>query len=429
MRRASGKGDLMADKLILYKEHLNSFLRKITKGFELIAPVRNTYGDTLFEVISSVDDAHIDLTDRPILSPKRFFMPQVETLFAYRYDKSGYTFKNAADNTPRVIFGLRSCDTRGILFYDLIFQEGLKDKYYLERRKNTILINLGCNQPGENCFCKSAQSGPFLTYGYDIQLTDLGDRFFVEIGRPRGRELLAGWSYFFRPATQTDIDAQYEAVLESEGKFRHRLDFDAAIEKLINQEVDPAVWEEMGSRCQNCGGCAYVCPTCYCFNIFDSPSSEKEGERIRTWDACTFAGFSRLAGGYNPRQDKAQRIKRRFYHKLFYDKQKYSIPSCVGCGRCADICFGRIDMLSFIRLICEQKERALAPAHRRLGELLLEAGIISRKDLDLAIEKQATTGKPLGAQLVEMGMVDKEAIARALGCQLKIPGTAENIED
>lgn len=418
----------MTEKFILRKEHLQSFLRKLNRDHELIAPIQNKYGDTLFQRISSMDNLQIDLKNRTAFSPKEFFLPQIETLFEYSLDSSGYKFADRSENKPRIIFGIRSCDTRAVLFYDLVFQEKVKDKYYLGRRKDTILISLGCNEPQPTCFCKSAKSGPFLSHGYDIQLTDLEDRLFVEIGRPKGWDLIQKWSYFFSPALKSDIDEQYETVLESEGKFRHMVDMDAALTKLVNNEVDPAIWEDLGNRCQNCGGCAYICPTCYCFNIFDRPTSENTGERVRTWDACTFAGFSRLAGGHNPRAEKSRRIRRRFYHKLYYDKQKYNIPSCVGCGRCADICFGRIDMLGFLKMVCETTKYSFLTAGRRLGELLLEAGLVSAQELTSAIKQQALTGKPLGAQLIDMGVVTKEAIARALGEQLGVPYPVGNIK-
>lgn len=341
------------DRFILHKEHIIGFLRKLHKEYELIAPVKNVYGDTMFEVIPSMEGLNLELYQQTIMPPKNFFFPQIDTLFTYCRDGSTYKFREVFDESPRVIFGMRSCDIRAVLFFDVVFQENFKDTYYLKRRKNTIMIGLGCNQPGKNCFCKSAKSGPFLTHGYDLQLTDLGDRFFVEIGRPKGEDLVKKWAYFFSPATPQDSEEQYETVLESESKFNYILDFDTTVNRLLNEEVDEKIWEELGDRCQNCGGCTYICPTCYCFNMVDKPTSENEGQRIRAWDACTLAGFTRLADGYNPYQERRDRIKRRFYHKLYYDKKRYNIPSCVGCGRCVDICFGHVDMISFIRLVCK----------------------------------------------------------------------------
>ncbi|NVL90569.1 MAG: 4Fe-4S dicluster domain-containing protein [Desulfobacterales bacterium] len=410
----------MPDELILNKEHLTGFLRKIANERELIAPVKNQYGDTLFEIVSCVDDVSLDLESRPVVPPKNFFLPRTEILFNYRHEGKEYRFEEALPDISRVLFGLRSCDLWAILFFDVVFQENFKDRYYLNRRSNTILINIGCHKPMQNCFCKSAQSGPFLAYGYDLQFTDMGDRFFVEIGRPGGRELVEKWDYFFEPVTQKDRNEQYEIVLEAESGFERIVDFDTAVSRFINDEVDEALWEELGNRCQGCGGCAYVCPTCYCFDIADRPVSDSKGERVRTHDACTLAGFTRLAGGYNPRHERRRRIRRRFYHKLAFAKERYHRPSCVGCGRCVEICFGRIDMIHFIRTVCEQPGKAMK-ASLRLGEILLDAGLISKEELKAALEKQADTGKPIGAQLIEDGVITKEDVARALGIQLGIP--------
>ncbi len=410
----------MTDQLILDKEHLTGFLRKISKGRALVAPVRNSHGDTLFEVVSCPDSISLDLESRPVMPPKDFFLPRTEILFNYEYRGDEYRFDEVLPDGSSILFGLRSCDLWAILFLDVVFQENFKDRYYLNRRSSSVLINIGCRKPMHNCFCKSTKSGPFLTQGYDLQLTDLGDRFFIEIGRPRGRALVEEWDYFFRSATDHDIDEQYEIVLEAESSFEQIIDFNTATSRFANNEVDDDLWQELGNRCQGCGGCAYVCPTCYCFNIVDRPVSDTEGQRLRMHDACTLAGFTRLAGGHNPRHERSSRIRRRFYHKLCYDMEKYHRLSCVGCGRCVEICFGRIDMIQFVRMVCERPEKS-RQASMRLGEILLQAGLISDEALKIALEKQAGTGKPLGIQLIEDGLTTTEEIARALGLQLGIP--------
>ena len=52
----------------------------------------------------------------------------------------------------------------------------------------------------------------------------------------------------------------------------------------------------------NCGACTYVCPTCYCFDIADN-LAKTSGERVKTWDSCMFANFTKMGGGVNPRID------------------------------------------------------------------------------------------------------------------------------
>ena len=58
----------------------------------------------------------------------------------------------------------------------------------------------------------------------------------------------------------------------------------------------------------------------------------------------------------------------------------------------------------------------------RIGNLLVEAGIISVKTLERALAKQKGTGKRLGSLLKEMGIVTEEEVIEALArqCNLKI---------
>lgn len=64
-----------------------------------------------------------------------------------------------------------------------------------------------------------------------------------------------------------------------------------------------------------------------------------------------------------------------------------------------------------------------APTARRrvrLGELLVEAGLITRPQLDQALQQQTATGDRLGKVLVGMGLATQDAIAKAVANQLGI---------
>jgi hypothetical protein len=54
---------------------------------------------------------------------------------------------------------------------------------------------------------------------------------------------------------------------------------------------------------------------------------------------------------------------------------------------------------------------------RRLGELLLERGLISQRELEQALARQQMTGAFLGELLVEMGFVPLDAVLDALAEQ------------
>jgi len=71
-----------------------------------------------------------------------------------------------------------------------------------------------------------------------------------------------------------------------------------------------------GQRCLECGGCTYVCPACTCFTVSDRQVGPDEFERVRIWDACALSGFTRMAGGFNPRRAVHDRRNRRFFRKL-----------------------------------------------------------------------------------------------------------------
>ena len=60
-------------------------------------------------------------------------------------------------------------------------------------------------------------------------------------------------------------------------------------------------------------------------------------------------------------------------------------------------------------------------ARKRMGELLLETGIITQEILEQALARQKNSGKRLGQILEEMDVVLEEDIAKALGKQFNFP--------
>lgn len=58
---------------------------------------------------------------------------------------------------------------------------------------------------------------------------------------------------------------------------------------------------------------------------------------------------------------------------------------------------------------------------RKLGELLVETGLLAQDKLMEALEAQKQSGKRLGETLIDMGLISEEEMAFALAMQLKIP--------
>jgi len=341
----------MSDHYLLKKDHLTSLLRRLMKEYRLVAPVKNGPGDTLFSVIDAIDQATLDLDSQPQGSLKPFLFPQQETLFDYQHAETGYQFSQASTECPTVFFGVRSCDLSAVLYMDVIFSKRGRDPYYFAKRRQAVLISLACNEPFSTCFCNATRTGPFLEYGFDLQFTDLGDRFLVDVGRAQGGEIVSRYRSFFTPAEERDRKAQYQAFLEARSHFQQQVHVDQALKRLSSGPIPEAILADLSLRCQDCGGCAYLCPTCTCFTITDQPTSATTGQRLRSWDACTFGGFTRMAGGHNPVNPRTQAVKQRFLHKLLYDVKEHGRPSCIGCGRCVGICFGGVDIIRFIELL------------------------------------------------------------------------------
>lgn len=80
-------------------------------------------------------------------------------------------------------------------------------------------------------------------------------------------------------------------------------------------------------------------------------------------------------------------------------------------------------MFHFIKVVCERGEKSKKVA-LTLGEILLNAGLISREELEAALERQLTSGKALGVQLIDDGLVTRDEIAHALSIQLGLPEMA-----
>ena len=59
---------------------------------------------------------------------------------------------------------------------------------------------------------------------------------------------------------------------------------------------------------------------------------------------------------------------------------------------------------------------------RRMGDILVDAGVLSREQLEEALlQQQDQPQRRLGAILVEMGLTEGDIIAQVLACQLKLP--------
>ena len=150
-------------------------------------------------------------------------------------------------------------------------------------------------------------------------------------------------NFFFRKPRKVDYEDQYEVFLSSKARFQKRINLEGPRQAILSGKVGDDFWQEATERCFECGGCSYSCPVCTCFTVTDRIKPEGI-ERARLWDSCLFKGFTRMAGGVLPNEKRVQRTKRWYYHKLIHYPHTTGKFGCVGCGRCAVACPGKIDM-------------------------------------------------------------------------------------
>lgn len=320
-----------------------AFVDQLLQDFEVFAPVTNK--DLLcFQPIHQSGDLTLNFSNT-VKPPKEIFFPQTECLFCASCDdrKAGVIPLPTESSTPRILFGVRPCDARSFHLLDHVFLEDrLPDPYYAERRASTLIIAVGCNQPDPTCFCSSVGGNPFDETGSDLLLIDISEGFVVKPTSPRGVELIERHrEHFDRPNQSIMADA--EGILR-QAQDNMPVIFDIhEVTSNLNNLVTSGFWDQVYEKCVGCSICAYLCPTCHCFDITDEVI-ESDTVRLRTWDTCAFSYFTLEASGFNPRPTQKERLKNRFMHKFAYFPENFAQIGCVGCGRCIRDCPVNLDI-------------------------------------------------------------------------------------
>jgi ferredoxin len=335
-----------------------------TEGYEVIAPFMGLGRDTFFDVVTDENRDRIQIhLPNPYYPPKRFLLPQMDRTMTAKTDKDGCKIEPVYNEKKRAIFGIRSCDVAGIYHMDRFYLgRDFTDIYYERRRKNLFLVNVVCSDKNldvsDECFCPCPDTGPAARAHFDLQLMDLGDEFMAVAGSPAGEALFANG--IFRKGTKSHIEKRHDILEDVRRHFKSTTSWFSATVRYVSQgEILDKTFEEIGNRCLECGACTYVCPACTCFTVTDRKTGENEIERVRMWDACALSGFTRMAGGHNPRKAIHDRRNRRFFRKLaHYFIQRELSMACVGCGRCHVACHGDVGMPSTVEIIRRATEES-----------------------------------------------------------------------
>ncbi len=350
-------GDEQIEAFTAEEPRVLDWLRAVAFTTSTFFPMPVQGGATRFELLSPARELSFGGYRPSVVPPGKKLSPAREQLFSFERGGDGrLRILPSLDEEVRVLAGVRPCDLRAVHLMDGVWLDGDPDPHYQARRRNTAIIAYACPHPcDESCFCDSVGSLDHRQ-GADVVLTPVGDLVLIEALTERGVELLEG--------------AGFEACADAPAlRQRHRDDRPqpfgrslsappADVRDLLARTWDSPAWEKHTERCQACGTCNLVCPTCYCFDVFDEQelASPGEGARYRTWDGCMLPEFATVAGGHDFRPGLVDKQRHRVKRKFEYLSVRNSEGSyCVGCGRCGTQCTADIDIFDIVQdLLAEE---------------------------------------------------------------------------
>ncbi|MBU1862861.1 MAG: 4Fe-4S dicluster domain-containing protein [Candidatus Omnitrophica bacterium] len=295
-------------------------------------------------------------TDNIIIGEVRPFEP-LKSFYSHAREVVAEGFRSDlvhADDKPSAIVGVKACDLKGFKIQDHVFQShNFADPFYIKNREENLIISADCTSVLDTCFCLSVDVKPFPQENFDLNLSEISGGFLVEIGSPKGRELVEQNMTLFQAANDAFVKSvkknRMHIIEEIENNIKnnhvpHQDDFKDMIEKKYESEL----WKREAETCVECASCNAICPTCHCFFLYDQ-KNEDEMKRLRMWDSCMVKDFARVAGGANPHKRLWMRLRNRFEKKFDYFPKVAGVYACTGCGRCISGCPAKIDIRKVLK--------------------------------------------------------------------------------
>ena len=303
------------------------------------------------------DAAELDVSrGLPVLSLKGFFLPEHEALFCWEQRGTTITIKPVPTTfAPRVVLAAKPCDSAALEIVDKVMNWGHEDELWNGRRAATTIINLACPSIDESCFCTAVDLAPDSTKGADGLLMPVEGGYLFEPSTDRGREFAEAHKRHFASGCGGEEHRNRQAEDESaaaRARVAANLEIDAAsVRDWIDTHFEDPLLAALGARCNGCGACTSVCPTCHCFDIIDEQTGVGQGTRRRCWDGCQSRLFTLHASGHNPRDTQGARYRQRLNHKFAIYPLKFGEVLCTGCGRCTRVCHAGQDLVEILAAI------------------------------------------------------------------------------
>lgn len=342
---------------ILGKDEFRGLVDIVLESNEIIAPKRigtDAGGEPIHQFLPIDSFDEMDLGYRTTeYSAKTYFLPYRENLCSFSLEDGDWRQEIAYRIQPRAIIGLHAHDVNALVKLDKVFIRGrFPSPYYVSRRKNTFVVGID-HLPLQDEFSQS-MGADIAMHGFDLFLTDLGDRYFVAIASDRGFNLLNRVKV--AEVSDDDTNAYKEVRSRILQGFQTRIDV-RNLPNLLDLEFTSEVWKHWGKKCLSCGSCAMVCPTCYCYGVVEEVTMDfARATKIKQLYSCNLLDFAAVAGGHNFRPDQETRLKYRYYHQHRGFMEDYDEPKCVGCNRCGRVCLAGINPAAVITDLYEEDQ-------------------------------------------------------------------------
>ncbi len=371
-------------QVTLQREQLQTLFTVLQEqGYRLMGPTVRDEA-IVYDELNSTDDLPIGWTDEQdggyyrliqrkdsaffgyVVGPqswKKFLFPPTLRLWKANLENRQVTIIEEKEETPKYAFiGVRSCELNAIATQDKIFMQGEHaDPVYRARREKVFIVAVNCTVTRGTCFCVSMRTGPRVSSGFDLALTEVVDKarhyFVVESGSDKGAAVISKVSN--QIATAEEKQTVFELMKKSSENMGRQLDTNGIYE-LLYRNIEHPRWDNVAARCLTCCNCTMVCPTCFCMTVNDiTDLAGTTAERIRRWDSCFTLDFSYIHGG-SIRTSTRARYRQWMTHKLAAWQDQFGMSGCVGCGRCITWCPVGIDITEEARAIRASDKREKA---------------------------------------------------------------------
>lgn len=337
--------------------NLGQLLDRLQRDYSVYIPVRRAgkryysrfASDVLAQRPESKDGQAVVGEVRAVEPLKAFYFQ------ARRKVAEGFRDELPRDGTkPFCVVGAKACDLKSFLVLDTVFGgQDYQDPFYLQARKENLIISADCTCALDVCFCLSLHGTPYPRENYDLNLAEVDGGYLAEAGSDKGLNLVNAHASLFSSSTEAQIAAREQLRARVTEEVRNNIrqnniPVQELLEGAIKKAYNAPLWQEQAQACVECGACNVICPTCHCFLLYDQMYAEQL-LRFRIWDSCLLKDFAKVAGGANPRPQLWMRLRNRFEKKFDFFPQLNGVYACTGCGRCIQACPARIDIREVLR--------------------------------------------------------------------------------